>query len=327
MKKTALLILIVCLMCLSGCTTEKQSFLFGTIVSVRLEGGKAYKARDAIFGMLEDYERTLSPDIEGSDVYRINHSEANTPVQVSDVTLFLLREAKRVFVESGGAFNPAMRALSELWGFPGGLTRVPAKEEIDGILPYCSMDYVVIDEVKSVVTRLSEYTKIDLGGIAKGYFADKSYETACEHGVGRAVLNIGGNIYMAGSGTIAISHPRADGEFFGLLRVSDVSVVTSGDYERYFEAEGKRYHHILAPDGYPSRSGLVSVTVIGKNSTVCDALATAVMVLGEECGEELMRNYPDLMFITVSEQKTCSVWNDKGIFELSDESYSVTYRK
>lgn len=237
-----------------------------------------------------DIDGALSRTKSGSEISRLNRDKEAI---LSQETYDLLKEALSIADRTEGAFDPAIGALTSLWGIGTENARVPEDQEIAAA--DTDWRHIAMDDATRKVS-LPKNMEIDLGGIGKGYAADRMTAYLKENGVTHALINLGGNIYALGTKTkevpwtIGLRDPDGEtGSAFATLSVSDVSIVTSGPYERFFEKDGVRYHHILdRATGYPAESGLSSVTVIGKESTLCDALSTAVFVLGKEKGLALV---------------------------------------
>lgn len=238
----------------------------------------------------------LSKTVPGSDVWRINHAQG-AAVQVSTHTMNILRTAVQVSEASGGAFNIAIEPVSDLWRFKDAVPHFPEQQALAVAL--ARADYQQIDLGEETVSLPPE-VQIDLGGIAKGYIADCIAQELRENGVTSALLNFGGNVITIGCKpdgnpwTIGLQTPgRKRGEdFWAAIYSVDSTVVTSGVYERGFEIEGVRYHHILDPrTGWPVQNGLLAVTVHTQNSMIADALTTAIFVLGKQEGSRLAQQY------------------------------------
>ena len=309
----ALLLLFSFLSVITGGCTQLQDteslvmtgIYFDTVIQV-----EAWGADQEIMDHCEDmciyYEELLSPTIDTSEVSKINRSYG-TPVTVSDDTADLIRLGIEYGDLSGGKFDITIASATDLWNF---------KDNSEGILPdeetlaeaVRHVDYRCIKTEGNTITLTDPEAKIDLGGIAKGYIADRLKEYLESEGIEHAVINLGGNMLALGGRydgsdfRIGIQKPFAEnGTVMAAVRVTDKSVVSSGDYERYFEKDGVIYHHILDPDtGYPVQNDLDQVTIISDSSADGDALSTTCFALGLEAGMELIRNTEDVeaIFIT-----------------------------
>lgn len=263
--------------------------MFGTTLYIESteRGYAAATAED-----MREAEMLLSASVEGSDIYRINAAAAGESVTVDALTMTLLVKAREIYLLTDGAYDPSVYPLVELWGFaPGEFVvgtppeRLPSEEEIAAAKELVGFDEAfALDEDALTVTKLKDGAKLDLGGIAKGY----AVETALTAATGETLVNLGGNIGGVGRDfTIGIGAPRPYSvSYVGTVTLrSGECISTSGDYERYYEVDGVRYHHIIDPfTGAPADSGLASVTVICSDGALGDALATAVMVAGAERG-------------------------------------------
>lgn len=196
---------------------------------------------------------------------------------------YLLKRSTELKDMTDGAFDITIYPIVKAWGFPDKNYRVPSEEEIQNLL-----------ENKDIVLQY------DFGGIAKGYTSDSVAKLMRECGIKSAILNLGGNVMTIGKKPdgsdwkVAIKSPDTSMENLGVLSVYDKAVITSGGYERCFEADGKSYHHIIDPKtGYPAESGLVSVTIISKDATLADALSTALFVMGKDNAIAFWRKYAD----------------------------------
>ncbi|MEA4815264.1 MAG: FAD:protein FMN transferase [Lachnospiraceae bacterium] len=308
MKKIsfAAVLALVALLCGCGKSTAEtlpasgNSFVLNTIASITIyESDGKEKPSELIneaFSICENYERLLSRTIEESDVGKLNKGSGE-PVLVSDETKYLIEQAIYYSEISDGAFDITIAPASILWDFASDNPSPPDNYELTEALKHINYKNICFEENG---ISLKNGAKIDLGGIAKGYIADKLSEYLKEHGVKSAIINLGGNIYALGSkngGAFSIGIQKPFGgvsELSGVVHVSDTSVVTSGTYERYFEYEGKIYHHILDPKtGMPVYNDIESVTIICHSSLSADALSTAAFVLGSEKGLQLIESLKD----------------------------------
>ena len=261
---------------------------------------KAAGIIDQAFAEIREYENMLSRTVEGSDVYRINHAEGKS-TEVSEETLDVIRTGLLMAELSGGKFDITVGALTDLWKFTSDNPSVPEDQEIRKALE--TVGYENITMKGNEVGLSDSETRIDLGGVAKGYIADKTGEYMEAQGVTKAIINLGGNITAIGEKeedtpwTIGIERPYSDrSEIVGSIKVSDKTVVTSGIYERQFVEDGVRYHHVLDPQtGYPAETDLeaVTITAVKGNSGFCDSLSTACLILGKEKAHRLVLKLQD----------------------------------
>ncbi len=285
-----------------------QNFYLDTICSItvyNMEEMSEENATAAIrnaFSLCGEYEKILSKTVEGSDVYNINHAKGE-PVEVSDVTIEILKKGLYYGELSEGKFDITIGRAVELWGFNTEDAAVPDPEKLAEVMK--CVDYSQIQIEGNTVTMGTKEGEIDLGGIAKGYIADRIAEDLKENGVSSAIISLGGNIETVGGKESNVSKASADfnigievpysgmTEVAGKTTVHDATVVTSGIYERYFEQDGRQYHHILDPaTGYPAESDVCGVTIVSKagNSDDCDALATICLLKGIEEGKKLIES-------------------------------------
>ena len=261
---------------------------------------KAAGIIDQAFAEIREYENMLSRTVEGSDVYRINHADGKS-TEVSAETLDVIRTGLLMAELSGGKFDITVGALTDLWKFTSDNPSVPEDQEIRKALE--TVGYENITMKGNEVGLSDSETRIDLGGVAKGYIADKTGEYMEAQGVTKAIINLGGNITAIGEKeedtpwTIGIERPYSDrSEIVGSIKVSDKTVVTSGIYERQFVEDGVRYHHVLDPQtGYPAETDLeaVTITAVKGNSGFCDSLSTACLILGKEKAHRLVLKLQD----------------------------------
>jgi thiamine biosynthesis lipoprotein len=298
-----LLILFPCLAfaVFSGCARAlppQSEFVLGTICTVNLYDSGSFRVYREIFDRLREIENRMSANLEDSELERVNRLAGEEAVPVHGDFLELLEKALYYADSSGGAFDPAVGPLVKLWGIGSDSPHIPSQEEIDSLLPLVNRRDIEIDRRLMTVFLRQPGMRLDLGAIAKGYAADETVAIIRNAGIKRAVIDLGGNIFAYGEKEdrspwrIGIQNPLGNrGEYIGVMEVRNKTVVTSGVYERYIEAEGKRYHHLLSPaTGFPADNGLLSVTVIADSSLDADGLSTAAFVLGYEEGKNLMES-------------------------------------
>ena len=290
-----LLTLIFVALSLTGCVKSAENYVFGTYYSIEVEGKNAWKQVNAIEETLKEIESKVSTNVVESDVNKINNAKANEPILVSEITASLFRLSKDLYTATQGAFNPAIFPLTELWGFApsnyvGIASNIPLQEEIDALLPLCDLDLFTLED--NQITKAHDDAKLDFGAIAKGYGADRGYEIVKNSK--KAVIDVGRTFKVKGEISLMVADPR-NSNFVATATLFNQSVATSGDYERYYFVDGKRYHHIIGKDGYPSGSNesspIISATIIGESATICDALSTATLVLGYEQSKSIIENF------------------------------------
>lgn len=263
-------------------------FYFDTVVTVTLYGADDTLLED-IWALCGRYEQLLSRHIPGSDVDRINAAHGQT-VTVDPDTYAILAEAKEISEATGHAFSVTIAPVAAMWDFTGGTARMP--DDAERIAALALIDDSAIALGEDCAVTLPDGMQLDLGGIAKGYIADRVAELARDRCSGM-VLSLGGNTYVTGCKpggalwNVGVQDPDGStGSSLAVLSLADGTVVTSGIYERYFILDGVRYHHILDPKtGISAMTDLASATVLGVSSMRADALATACIVLGS--GESL----------------------------------------
>ncbi len=313
---------------------EKQSFNMGTIITQKVYGKNAQKAVDEVIARIQEIERKMTINAEGSEIDAINSMAGKEEVNLGEDTVYVLECAKKYAELSEGAFDVTVGPLVKAWGIFTDHPRVPPQDEINGLLPLVNYRELSTDSKKSSAKLSRQGQIVDLGGIAKGYTGDEVIKIYRKYGIKSGYINLGGNVVVIGSKpdgkpwSIGVQNPRAEnGKYIGILKVIDKSIVSSGDYERFFEKNGKRYHHILDPEtGYPSESGLISTTIVSDASIDGDALSTATFVLGLDKGMKLVENLNgvEAVFIT-SDKKVYTTPGLKNVFTMEDESKEYKY--
>ena len=274
----------------------RDGFAMDTYYSIRAYG-VSDSVIDGAVGSLRTMEDLLSVTIETSDIATLNRSGKAT---VDPLTKDLLEGALDLCEETGGALDVTVYPVLRAWGFTTGEHRVPSEAELAALLKRVGYRNVSIE---GDTVTVPDGVMVDLGSVAKGYACDRMREILAEGGATSALIDFGGNICAIGSKPdgspwkIGIRSPEGEG-LAGALSVTDECVVTSGGYERYFEdADGNVWWHILDPKtGYPAKNGLISVTIVGTSGIRCDALSTALFVMGTE--------------------KAVAFWRGKGGFEM-----------
>ncbi len=312
---------IICLLStslLTGCNTNstnknspitKSTFMLNTIVTISLYDSTDESIIEDAFKLINDFEKIYSRTLKESELYKLNEHllpEENGAYTISNDLADILQKAYYYSVLTDGAFDLAIEPISSLWNFSTDTHTVPDSKLIEEKLP--SVNYKNVHISGNKVSFDNEETGIDLGAIAKGYIADKVKVFLLERGVKSAMINLGGNVLCVGEKpdgsafNIGIQKPFADrNETVAVMELKDMSVVSSGIYERCFTVDDKFYHHILnSKTGYPTDNNLIAVTIVSKESVVGDGLSTSVFALGLDKGLKLINSLDGVyaVFIT-----------------------------
>lgn len=316
MKKLLSVNMILVLLALCGCTANQENisetrFLFDTVINLTADCSE--EVMDGAFSLCEKYDGLFNRTNKKSEVYALNNSDDF--VEVSRDTKILMERAIYYCKLSGGEYDITVCPVSSLWDFEG--TEIPDQKEIADALK--NVDYQAI-EIKGNTVCLKG-KQIDLGSIAKGYIAEKLVEYFRDNGAQKGIINLGGNVRVFGEKdyNVGIKKPYSADENIATVKVKNMSVVTSGVYERYIEWDGKKYHHILDTEtGFSKETDLLSATIIGKNSTDCDALSTICILLGKEKAKELIEETEgyEAVFVTTSGSLlyTSGLTKENGVF-------------
>lgn len=289
---------------------EERRLAMGSELHLTARTNDAPRARvafAAVFAEVERLEALLSTWRPESDVSRLNAAAGGAPVPVHADTRAVLRAAAQVSAWTDGTFDVTFGALAEVWKFDHDQdNRVPSAAEIAARVPRVDYRRVVIDEAAGTVAITRPGVSVHLGGIGKGYAVDRAVAILRAAGLRDFMVQAGGDLYVAGTAgespwRLGIQDPRgAPDDPFAVLELSDATFSTSGDYERFFEQDGVRYHHLLDPaTGQPAR-GTRSVTIVTKEALWADGLSTGVFILGPERGMALVERLPDVEAVIVT---------------------------
>lgn len=312
---------------------ERQEFMLGTIVNIKVYDEDGEEALDKAIERIDELDGTFSMTNQNSEIYAINEASGKEPVKVSDNVYHVIDRAVNYAKESDGRMDPTIGALTSLWGIGTDEAAVPSQEEIDEVLPLVDYTQVELNEEDQSVYLPQEGMKLDLGSIAKGYITDAATDVLVEEGVTTAIVDLGGDIYLLGASSrgandkwrIGVQNPFEDrGEIVGLLPVIDEAVVTSGIYERLItDDEGNEYHHILNPEtGYPFDNEIAGLSVTADTAMDGDALSTVLFSMGLEDGLEYAATLEGVtaVFVTRDHEVYISEGNEAN-FELLDDSF------
>ena len=289
----------------AGKPVLRQTTAMNTYVNVTvyddLPGERVNHMIDSAVAEIRRIEDMATDYSDSSDVGRINLASGKHPVQVSDELIELIRMSLAYGDSSSGMLDITVGPLVKTWDFLSAQPRVPPEDSIHALLHLVDYHLVKLNG-RSVFLPLKGMA-LDLGSLGKGYAIEKACEVLTRFGAKRFIVDIGGKLgvrWEATRGldstvvTVSVRHPRKEGAFLGTFKYGTGAVATSGDYQRYFIVNGKRYHHILDPQtGYPVQ-GLVGVTVVTQNATEADALSTLVLALGKEKWMEYILKTPGL---------------------------------
>lgn len=305
---------------LTGCGGEQkvssqssQVFAMDTVMLLTVYGDQAQQGLDQAEQTIQKLEKLWSATDENSEIWALNHSGGNW-VELSEDTQEILSRGLELCALTDGALDLTAYSAVQAWGFPTGAYRVPDETELEQLVG--TIDYTKV-ELDDNQARLPEDMSLDLGAVAKGRLGEVLSQDLKELGVTSALLELGGNIQTVGTKPdgsrwrVGIQDPNSqEGGYLAIVEVADQAVVTSGDYQRYFEQDGQTYCHIMDPaTAAPADSGVDSVSIVGSDGTVCDALSTALFVMGEEKGAQFWKDHPELDFeaIFVSQDGTIAV--------------------
>lgn len=329
MKRFSLLTLAICgILCFAGCGTDQTAAssqsksgsessaedsqtaadavyedtqeLMGTVIMVRAYGTHGKAGVEAAFARAKELEQVFSNTIADSEVNQVNQAAkaaVGTEVPISADMAHVLEAALEYGEKSGGMLDCTIGDLIDLWGIGTDHAAIPADGKIQALLRPDGWKDVSYHAESGSLTFASDAVTLNFGAVAKGYISDAMKTALEETGVTSALMSLGGNVMTLGvkpdgsSWTVAITNPFSPDSLIASLHVTDQAVVTSGNYEKYFEENGKRYHHILDPyTGAPSESDVVSTTIIADHGIDCDALSTATYLLGSDAGMQLINS-------------------------------------
>lgn len=291
----------------------------GTVMTHKAFGLYAEDSLAAVCREVERLEGILSRFIPESDISRINRSAGIHCENVSFDTYEVLSQAVEFSMKYQESFDVTIGPLVALWNSKKEASMPPDESNIRQVLPLVNDRDLVLDFWQRTAGLKNVGQSIDLGGIGKGFAGDKILEVFKEYGISSAYSNLGGNVVTLGAKPdgspwhVGIQHPRQENKIIGSVSVVNQTVVTSGDYQRYFtDSQGKRHHHILNPTtGYPAESGLISVSIVTEKSLAADALSTILFVAGMEKGLEFLKNFPQTDAILVDSD--LQVYVTKGL--------------
>ncbi|GAB6138392.1 FAD:protein FMN transferase [Halanaerobaculum tunisiense] len=324
-KRNWLSVLVVILVVMVvGCTGEdntsqqgntkssvQSDYLMGTKVRMKAYHSAPGQVLKDSFSIVEDLEAKMSSSITDSEVNQVNQAAGQKKVQVSADTYQVIKKSLEYAQLTAGSFDPTIGPLVDLWGIGTENAQVPTDKQIKDRLSGVDYKQVELFPANKQVFLKQPDMKLDVGGIAKGYAADQVIDLWQKQGVESGFISLGGNVSVLGAKPdgspwkVGIQDPKEPrGNVMATVEVRDKTVVTSGNYERYFVEDGVRYHHILNPQtGRPAKKGIISSTIITDNSFDADTLATAVYVLGVKEALKLIRDLPEIEALLINQDK------------------------
>lgn len=327
---------------LSGCVSNdvksetpltKSNYLLGTQINITLYDNQKDEIIDEAFQRISDIEAKMSINSENpSEITKLNEASGIQEVKLSEDTFYVLEKGKYYSQLSNGEFDITIGPVVKLWNIGTPNAAIPDEAILSEKLDLVDYNKLSLNKDKYTAKLELSGMIVDLGGIAKGYAADEVYTILKNRGVNHAIINLGGNIMALGTNVnkqpwkIGIQdpyYPRND--YLGIVEVVDKAVVTSGIYERYFEKDGVRYHHILDPQtGFPADNGLAGVSIITDKSIDADGLSTSVFLLGLDKGMDLIENLDNTEAIFVTTNKEIYLTSGiKGNFILVNKEYKL----
>ncbi|WP_346938596.1 FAD:protein FMN transferase [uncultured Clostridium sp.] len=339
-KLSCLLVLSLITIISAGCANQKlpknpiskTELVIGTVCTVTIYDKSDTTIIDEAFTRLRELENILSINKSNTELDKVNKMAGIEPVEVSDDTFNVIKKGLEYSKLSDGALDITIGPLVKLWGIGTDNAKVPSEEEINEKKGLVDYNKVEIDESKKSIFLKDPNMIIDLGAIAKGYAADEVAKFLKDAGVSSAIVDLGGNIYVLGdkiNGTpwkVGVQNPdKSDSDTIGFVDVSNKSIVTSGIYERYFEHEGKNYHHILSPEtGYPYDNNILGVSILSDKSIDGDSLSTTLFALGVDKGLELINSLNGVEAIFITKDHELYLTNGfKEVFTLTNNDYKI----
>ncbi len=332
----------------SGCTKKERIYKESrtamyttcTITVLSHSPDKAKEAIDAGFAEIKRLEALLNYYSTDSEITAINNNAGKSPVKVSKETLDIIAKALAIAEATGGAFNPTIGPVMKLWEFSRQEPEhpIPSGQIISETLKLVDYSRININEVDSEIFLMDEGMEIDLGGIAKGYAADKAIWTIRAAGISSALVSIAGDIKGTGlkidnkPWRVGVQDPRSKSsesqekeyKIITTINLSDKAISTSGDYQRFFFKDGKRYHHIIDPrTGYPTESSLISVSVMASEGYMADGLSTGIFILGPERGIVLLESMHLDGIIVDKDKKVYITENLRGEINILNKEYQM----
>jgi len=330
-------LMLTAVLLLSGCGKKtikpisKTNFILGTTVEISMYDQKDKTIIDKAFDRVSEIERKMTiNNAEISEIIALNNASGNSEVKLSPDTLFVLEKGMEYSKLSRGKFDITIGPVVKLWNIGTEYAAIPEKDKLMEAVKLVGYENLRLNRESQSARLEKAGMKVDLGAIAKGYAADEAARILKENGVEHASINLGGNVMTVGGNpdgnpwNIGVQDPfNPRGNYFGIVPAKDQTVVTSGIYEKYFEENGKRYHHILDPfTGYPVENNLCSVSIIADKSIDGDGLSTTALLFGLEDGMKLIEGLKNVEAVFVTSDKKVYVSSGlKDIFTITNPEF------
>lgn len=333
---SVIIIMVLIVMAFTGCAPKepliKTTYALGTVITINLfdEGDEALMTE--LISRITEIEQLMSMQKEDSEISAVTAAAGSKAVQVSEETYLVIKRAIEYAKMSDGSFDPTIGPVVDLWKIGTEDARLPEASEIEAALEYVDYSKVVLNDEEMSVYLPEGGMSLDLGGIAKGYAADEVIRLLDKAGISRAMIDLGGNIYAYGekeggeNWNVGVRTPYDNqNSYFGYIPLKDMTVVTSGPYERYFEQDGNIYHHIFdARTGYPTEADVVSVSITAERSIDADALSTLLFTMEPEEGLALIESLDGTECLYLySDYKVLLSSGLRSRFVLTDERYEI----
>lgn len=333
MNNILIIIALVSLIVFTGCSNQnevvepisKTTLQFGTVIQITVFDQADAPALEKVLAHMKVLEDELSTSVETSNISVFNGAGSGEAVKLTDHAKAVIDRGLHYSELSGGMFDITIEPLVDLWGIGQDDAQVPGDAALQDAIDLVDYKLLNYDFEAGTLTKLKDGVKIDLGGIAKGYAADEAARILRENGVTKALINLGGNVYALGNKDgqpwkVGVQNPLdAQGTMVGIVEVENTAVITSGVYERYFEEDGIRYHHILDPNsGYPINNEILGISIITDKAMDGDALSTVVYTKGLEAGMDFVESLEGVEAIFVSRDK--AIYLSSGAAEIFDQN-------
>ncbi|MBM4763036.1 FAD:protein FMN transferase [Bacillus sp. B15-48] len=348
---TSLFFLLLLVVLLAGCTPQiknaaeaqkiepvvKTEFLMGTVVKITIydEVKEVESIFQKVFDRISEIEdkMTINENTEKSEITQLNNMAGIEYSKLSPETLYVMEKGRYYSEISNGKYDLTIGPLVKLWNIGTDEARLPGEIEIQNTMPLVNYENLILDKDNHRAKLNVPGMIVDVGSIAKGYAADEAAKILEEAGIKHALINLGGNILALNTKPdntdwkLGLQDPlKLRGEYMGIVMLNDQALVSSGIYERYFELDGERFHHILNPKtGYPEENSILSVSIIAKDSIDADGLSTTIFLLGLEEGMQLIEDLPttEAIFITSDKMVYHSSGIDENNFKITKEEYQL----